>query len=183
MEFKAQEKWTVQQNLSMTEKQLNVAIKKMIKRHPLEDWIHDRLASNGERVVYLKLEFVEWLKEVYSHEEKYYLDLDIEFFRKQILRLEEELKIPHKEIEYRSMTVKEASDFFDKSINTIYVALNRMRKNGINTIPLDNVKLLIPKEGVKWLCENYFRYSYLESLEVYKLELQKEKRKRHEQSR
>lgn len=178
MEFKAQEKWRVQQNLKMSEKQLDIAIKKMIKRHPKENWIDERVASNGQKVVYLKLEFVEWLKNVYSNEEKYYLDLDIDFFRKQILRLEDELSIPHKEIEYKAMTVRELSKYFNKSINTIYVSLTRMRKSNIECSYLSDGRLLIPIEGVKWLSENYFRSSYLENLELYKLRLQDEKRKR-----
>lgn len=183
MEFKVQEKWRVQQKFNMSDKQMDMAIKRMIKRHPLEEWIDERIASNGQRVVYFKLEFVEWLRDVYSNGKKYYLDLDIDFFKRQILRLEKELGIPHKEIEYNPMTIRELSAFFDRSINTIYVALIRMRNNNFSQQYLDDGKVLVSKEGVKWLSENYFRTSYLENLELYKLDLQEKKRIMYEQSR
>lgn len=40
-------------------------------------------------------------------------------------------------------------------------------------------KVIISKDGVKWLSENYFRKYYLKKLEFYKLELQNVKRKRN----
>ena len=42
---------------------------------------------------------------------------------------------------------------------------------------------MISKEGVKWLTENYFRKVYLKELELYKLSLQKVKKKMYEQSK
>ena len=42
---------------------------------------------------------------------------------------------------------------------------------------------MISKQGVKWLTENYFRKAYLKELELYKLSLQKEKKKLYERSR
>ncbi len=177
MEFKAQEKWRVQQNFSITEKQLDVAIKKMQKRHPLEKWVNEKLANNGEEVVYLKLEFIEWLKDVYYNRKVFYLDAEINFFEKQIVRLENELNLPHKEFDHQAMTVREACNHFEKCINTLYSGLTRMRKNNIDTITLEDGRILIPAEGVQWLSKNYFRSSYLEKIELYKLELQKQKRK------
>ena len=44
-------------------------------------------------------------------------------------------------------------------------------------------KVMISKEGVKWLTENYFRKAYLKELELYKISLQKEKKKLYERSR
>ena len=96
MEFKSMEKWRVQQKFNLTDEQFDNVVKKMKRRHPLESWVHKRIASNGERVVYIKLECVEWLSDVYFNK-KYYLDADIKFFQKQVKRLEEELNIPHKE--------------------------------------------------------------------------------------
>ena len=51
----------------------------------MEDWIYLRVAGNGDVIEYLKLEFVYWLKEVYFNKEKFYLDLEIEFFDKDDL--------------------------------------------------------------------------------------------------
>ena len=37
---------------------------------------------------------------------------------------------------------------------------------------VDN-KVVVPKEGVKWICKNVFKQKYLELLEKYKMELTK----------
>lgn len=184
MEFKSQEKWRVQQKFNLNDEQFENVIKKMKRRHPLESWVHKRIASNGERVVYIKLEFVEWLSEVYFNESKFYLDADIEFFQKQILRLENELNIPHYEFEYEDISLFDLREYFEKTKNTIGVAVNRMeRRNNASYKYIKDGKVMISKEGVKWLTENYFRKSYLKELELYKLNLQKKKRKLYEQSR
>ena len=74
MEFKSQEKWRVQQKFNLTNKQIDTVFKNIKKRHPLEVWIQKRIASNGEKVEYIKLECIEWLNEVYFNKDKYYLD-------------------------------------------------------------------------------------------------------------
>lgn len=184
MEFKSQEKWRVQQKFNLSNEQFENVIKKMKRRHPLESWIHKRIASNGERVVYIKLECVEWLANVYFNEEKFYLDADIDFFKKQILRLENELNIPHYEFEYKDISLYDLRNYFGKTKNTIGVAINRMEKrNSTSYKYIKDGKVMISKEGVKWLTENYFRKAYLKDLELYKLTLQKEKRKIYGQSR
>ena len=181
MEFKSQEKWRVQKNFSISEKDLDLAIRRMIKRHPYEKWIQKRIASNGEKVVYLKLEFVKWLEEVYFNKDKYYLDAEIDFFRKQVVRLEEELNIPHKEFNYQAMTVRDLCRFFDRELPAIYIAIKRWRQCvSMKKEFLEDGRLIIPSEGVKWLNENYFRKAYLKDLEFYKLELQKRKKELYE---
>ena len=181
MEFKSQEKWRVQSKLSLTEKQLDLAIRRMIKRHPYENWIHERIESNGAKIVYLKLEFVSWLNEVYFNKSKYYLDAEINFFKNQVVRLENELNIPHKEFEYRAMTVRELCDYFDKKLSAIYKSIKKLSQDtSISKNYLDDGRVIIPSEGVKWLSECYFRKDYLKDLELYKLELQKQKRKLYE---
>lgn len=42
-----------------------------------------------------------------------------------------------------------------------------------------NGKVYVKAEGVKWLNEKYFRKSYLEELEKYKLALQRAKKIKH----
>ena len=105
MEFKSLEKWRVQNKFSISEKDLDVIIQRMIKRHPLEEWVYSYLAPNGQYNSYLKLEFVEWLEEVHFNKDDYYLDAEIKFFKKQISRLEKELSIPPKETRYNEMTI------------------------------------------------------------------------------
>lgn len=184
MEFKMQEKKYVQEKFSITEEQLDVAIKRMIKRHPLEKWIQNRVEVNGEKNCYLRLEFVNWLEEVYFNKREYYLDLEIKFFEKQISRLEKELGISPRVIEYYDMPLKRLRNYFDKGKNAIGVAVNRMcKKVGVNCKYIEDGVVMISKEGVKWLNEKYFREAYLNDLEIYKIELQKKKRILYEYAR
>lgn len=183
MEFKSLEKWRVQKELCMSEERLDLAIKRMIKRHPLEDWVQEKVASNGELVTYLKLEFVNWLKEVYYRKE-FYLDAEISFFKKQINRLENELNIGHYDFIKGNLTVQEASKYFNKTSSAIYMALTRLRRiTNIELSYLDDGKVIISKEAMTWLSENYFRKAYLQDLELYKLALQKYKRELYEHSK
>ena len=170
MEFKLQEKWRVEQELSLSSSQMDKAIHKMIKRHPLESWVQVKYSLNGEKIIYLRLEFVNWLKEDY-------LDLEIKFFKKQISRLEKELNISPREIEYKDLTIKELCSFFSKGQKTIWSGVSRMCKYYDASLKyVKNKKTYVSSSGVKWLNENYFRNDYLMDLELYKLELQKKKR-------
>ena len=98
------EKWRVLQKFNMSEKQYKRLVKRLERRHPNERWIDEHFAQNGERVVYLKLELVEWIEEVYLNNNLFYLDAEIVFFKKQILRLEDELNFPHNEFEYKDIS-------------------------------------------------------------------------------
>lgn len=180
MEFKSMEKWRVLQKFKISEKQYKRLVKRLKRRHPNERWIDEHFAQNGERVVYLKLEFVEWIEEVYFNNNIFYLDAEINFFRKQILRLENELHFTHNEFEYKDISLYDLRSYFNKSKNTIGVAVNRMEKRTNQSFKyLKDGKVIISKEGVKWLSENYFRKDYLKKIEFYKLELQNVKRKRN----
>ena len=176
MEFKLKMKWDVLREFKLTEEQFYNISKKMIKRHPYERWIIRKLAQNGERVVYVRVEYVEWLKEVY-YSNKYYLDAEIEFFQKQVLRLEQELNISHYDFNYKDMSLIDLRAYFGKSKNAIGVAVNRMEKRNCESYKyIKDGKVMVSKEGVKWLNEKYFRKQYLKDLEFYKIELQKRKR-------
>ena len=176
MEFKLKMKWDVLREFKLTEEQFYNISKKMIKRHPYERWIIRKLAQNGERVVYVRVEYVEWLKEVYFSD-KYYLDAEIEFFQKQVLRLEQELNISHYDFNYNDMSLVDLRAYFGKSKNAIGVAVNRMEKRNNKSYKyIKDGKVMVSKEGVKWLNEKYFRKQYLKDLEFYKIELQKRKR-------
>ena len=178
MEFKSMEKWRVLRNFNLNEKQFKRIEKKMIKRHSLEFWIDERLLQNGYTMVYIKLEFIEWLKEVYFNKEKYYLDAEIDFFEKQVLRLENEFNIEH--YEYEDMSLIDLRAYFNKSKNAIGVAVNRIKKRTNKSYKYTaNGIVMISRDGVKWLAEKYFRKQYLKDLEIYKLLLQNVKRKQN----
>ena len=74
MEFKSMEKWRVLKNFNLNDKQFKKIEKKMIKRHPLEFWIDERIAQNGSKVVYIKLEFVEIVN---SNKQRFFETLSI----------------------------------------------------------------------------------------------------------
>ena len=40
-----------------------------------------------------------------------------------------------------------------------------------NFIYYDNDKIIISREGIEWLCKNYFKRKYLQLLEIYKMKL------------
>lgn len=126
------------------------------------------------------MELVEWIEEVYLNNNLFYLDAEIVFFKKQILRLEDELNFLHNEFEYKDISLYDLRSYFNRSKNVIGVAVNRMEKRNNQSFKyLKDGKVIISKEGVKWLSENYFRKDYLKKLEFYKLELQNVKRKRN----
>ena len=188
MEFKSIEKWRVQRDLNLTEVQLDEIIKRAGRRHPMEDWVYLRVAGNGDVIEYLKLEFVYWLKEVYFNKEKFYLDLEIEFFEKQIKRLESELNISPYQFKYNDTSLKDLRLYFNKSKNAIGRAVNEMQKhNKFSYKYIKDGKVMINKDGVKWLAEKYFRKAYLDLILVilfyYKLELQERKIKLDEFNR
>lgn len=180
MEFKSMEKWRVMKMFNMNEKQYKRLEKRITKRHPLEEWIIEYIAPNGERVTYFKLEFVEWLKEVYFNRKKYYLDAEIDFFEKQVARLENELDFTHIENHYEDISLYILRDVFRKGKNAIGVAVNRMEKRtGKFFRYVKDGKVMVSGEGVKWLSERYFRKNYLKRLEYNKLRLQNIKRVKH----
>ena len=90
MEFRSMQKWRVQWDLNISDSKYKRIERTVINRHFNEDWIDEHLANNGKLVTYLKLEFVEWIEDVYFNKEKLYLDAEIEFFKKQIKRWENE---------------------------------------------------------------------------------------------
>ena len=75
----------VQRKLGVSEKQLNRAIKVMEKFHYFENWIYYKLGPSSDLIVFLNLEFVDWLKQVYFNKQGFYLDREINFLKKQIL--------------------------------------------------------------------------------------------------
>ena len=128
--------------------------------------------------VYIKQECVEWLKEVYFNKEEHYLTLEIEFYKKRIFALEQELGIIPQPKKYQNTLLRFLDLEFNKSRNVIQVAVHRMQKEFPYPIKFESAGMIFVKaEGVKWLHENYFRRDYLKELEEYKWMLQNQKNK------
>ena len=172
MNNKFQDRWYVEKELNITTKRLDRAIKKMQKRHPAENWIYIREPNNNQRTEYLSLEFVEWLKEVYLVNDKYYLDLEIAFYEKLVKRYEDTLNISHNEINYSDMSKHEMAEYFNKDLNSIDVAISKMSKQYKNDLKyVEDGEIFIKAEGVKYINEKYYRKGYLKYLEDLKRKL------------
>lgn len=172
MNTKYQDRQYVGKQLLLSLQQLKRAERKVKARHPLENWIYVRKAINGQSTIYYSIEFVEWLKDVYLGD-GYYLDLEISFYEKQINRLAKEQNIFYTPITYSDMSVKRLSEYFDKSVESIRVAIYKMNKEYRPNLKYNkNGIIFIKAEGVKWLNEKYYRKSYLQYLERLKLSMQ-----------
>ena len=168
----------VQEMFSLTTKQFGRIIRNIERRHSLESWIK-RIKENNKEKIYIKQECVEWLKEVYFNKEEHYLTLEIEFYKKRIFALEQELGINPQPKKYRNTLLRFLDLEFNKSRNVIQVAVHRMQKEFPYPIKFESAGMIFVKaEGVKWLHENYFRRDYLKELEEDKWMLQNQKNNR-----
>lgn len=160
--------------LEVSEKEIDIAIKNMVRRHPFENWMYVRNASNNQKTTYISNEGIEWLKQVYFNRNKFYLDLDILFFENLVKILEEKNNLPHKNKVYDDMNIKSLMSLFNKSRIALDTAISRMNKRtGKDYKEIIDGEVIIKSDGVKWLYEKYFRLAYLEELENYKLELER----------
>lgn len=172
MNNKFQDRWYVEKELNMTPKRLNRAIKTMWKRHPAENWIYIRKSNNNQRTEYLSLEFVEWLKEVYLANDKYYLDLEISSYERLVNKLEYELDIPHNQIQYNYISKKEMMEFFDKDLKSIDMAISKMRERYNKDLKyVEDEIIFIKADGIKYINEKYYCKGYLKYLEDLKRKL------------
>ena len=149
---------------------LSVAINDMQKKHPLCRWKNKKI--NGKKF-YVLIEGYYWLIYVYFQYEKEQIDADIEFFETRIKQYEELLHITTTKVLWnKDMFILQLSDYFDRSIGTIYNAISKMKKiSNEQYTYYENSKCKISKEGIEWLCKNCFKQKYLELLEQYKMEL------------
>lgn len=74
------------QMYNMSERQYKRLEERIIKRHLNEDWIIKYLDSNGEWVTYLKLELVEWLKDVYFNKSKNVIGVAVNRMEKSTIK-------------------------------------------------------------------------------------------------
>ncbi len=166
MQKKYYDKEYVLNDLCISERQLDRAIKKVSERHPLESkWVVIRNASNGETTIYLCTEFIKWINEVYL-KDGYYLDLEINFYESLLKELETNLDNQKDVIKYRDMSVEEMVNFFQRDKENIRVAISKMNKSNSEDLKYykDDV-LFIRAKGIKWINEKYYRKDYLKYLE------------------
>lgn len=70
------------------------------------------------------------------------------------------------------MEIKQLCEYFNRKDITVRKAIKKMYDSELEEYKflVDN-KVVISKEGVKWICKNVFKQKYLELLEKYKMEL------------
>lgn len=163
-------KATTKAGKKITYTDLKKAINVMVEKHPLCRWRSEKIKS---RKYYVLVEGYAWLVNVYFQKKKTLLDADVEFFKNRIKEYEELLKIQDdKNWWNENMNIKQLCEYFNKKDITIRKAIKRMCDNGMGKYKLCiDGKVVISKDGVKWLAKNVFKNKYLELLEKCKMEL------------
>ncbi len=149
---------------------LRKAIGVMMEKHPTCRWRSEKIRS---RKYFVLIEGYYWLTQVYFQKEKSLIDADIDFFKLRIKQYEELLKIEHNENWWNEdMDIKQLCKYFNRKDITVWKAIKKMCDSGFEEYKflVDN-KVVISKEGVRWICKNVFKHKYLELLEQYKMEL------------
>ncbi len=154
----------------ITHKDLRKAISVMIHKHPSCRWKTEKVRSKYHFILH---EGYLWLIYVYFQSEKSQIDADINFFELRIKEYEKLLNIDSKSFWNRDMPLLDLENYFCRKQDTINRAITKMCKENLeNTFKYyDNDKIMISREGIEWLCKNYFKRKYLQLLEDYKMEL------------
>ena len=149
---------------------LRKAINVMLKKHPTCRWRSEKIES---RKYFVLIEGFAWLNQVYFQKEKSLIDADIDFFENRIKQYEELLKTDlDRHWWNEDMDIKQLCEYFNRKDVTVRKAIKRMCDSGLGKYKcLVGSKVVISKEGVKWICKNVFKQKYLELLEKYKMEL------------
>lgn len=151
-------------------KNLVEAINIMNKRHYKCRWKFKKY-NGGKK--FILVEGYYWLLYVYFQNEKSLIDADIDFFEQRIKQYEELLHVPSKKLWTKDLKLNELAEYFNRSPRTIRRGLLLMKQQlkDNNFISTKGKKKIILKEGVEWLCRNYFKKKLLQLLENYKMEL------------
>lgn len=152
----------------ITNVDLRQAVLIMLKKHPTCRW---RCKKINSKYYYILHEGYLWLIYVYFQNEKSQIDADIDFFEIRIKEYEKSLNANAKKLFDKDIVMKDLEEYFDRAKTTVKRAIYEMLKVDNNYRYIDNGKYIITKEGIEWLCKNYFKQKYLEILEEYKMEL------------
>lgn len=166
----------VQSRFDLSDWQMKWIKEKCKKSHRDDRWLCYRTNFDGERELWIYLEGVEWIQEVYLNYDVPYKTAEIKFVLKNIGRLEQELKFGKDRVAYRNMSVKELMIYFKKSSRSIYSSVRALKQNNPNAIFLVKKKMIVSADGVKWIEQNIYKEKYIEDLYDYKRLLQEIKR-------
>lgn len=157
---------------------------KLKKHHKDDEWLVTvRNPSSMIKELWIYLEGVDWIHDVYLNFDVPYRIAEIDFVKKQIDRLEKELHTHADPLQIKSgMTIDVIALYFGRSKKQIYKMLKPYRETHpqwfINSSPP-----IISSEGICYLEQNVFLDKYIEDLYLYKRLLQRKKMKNNEKER
>ena len=139
--------------------------------------VHIRVQRNRRKELWIYLEGVHWIEEVYLQYDTPYIEAEIQFVSKQIKRLEEELNVHCDPIHCEDMDIIELSIYFQKAKKTIYNEINKNRKD-LEKYIIGKKPIKLSEEGVRWMELNLYRKRYMKDLYLYKRVMQDRKREK-----
>lgn len=144
------ERKIVQEMFLLTTKQFGRIIRNIKRRHKYDCWLWIKCDKNSKSKMYIKQECIDWLKDVYFNKEIHYLTSEINFYKKKIFDLENELEIDHQRNKYVSYSLRFLPYLFGKSVSAIHVALHRMKKVFLYSIIFEDEDVVcVKEEGIK----------------------------------
>lgn len=175
MEFQRIPWSAVQRKFGLTERQMKYIKTKWKQWHKEDEWLVFRRNEYGKKVLWVYMEGVNWICEVYLKRDVPYILAEIDYAEKNINRLEQELNFHYNPVFAEQMNTNQMAVYFDRSPKTILNNLSYLRKENSNWI-IDTNPYIVTKEGIEWLEKNVYTQKYLEDLLRYKRILQAKKK-------
>lgn len=170
----------VRRKYDLTERQMYYLRQRLEKYHKKDKWlvsIYNPVSMEKELWIYL--EGVEWIRDVYLNFDTPYYEAEIDFVLHQIERLQNELNDYANPITIRSgMSVDELSSYFNRSTKTIYRHLQILKKSSPEYF-ISYKPPIITKDGIIYLEKEFFKHKYMDDLYQYKRKLQRKKLKNY----
>lgn len=166
----------VQNQFGLSDWQMKWIKEKCNRSHRADRWLCYRTNMDAEKELWMYLEGVKWVEEVYLNFDVPYKTAEIEFVKRNIKRLEQELKIKREPISYRAMNIKELAFYFGKSKRSIFSAIKKLSFFIPGAVSATTKKTVVSADGVKWIEQNCYKEKYIEDLYEYKRLLQEIKR-------
>lgn len=165
---------TVKRRFGINDTKLRKIFHAMRKRHAADQWIITRRINKNHVIQYIKLEGYAWIESVYYRDSsEYYLDAEIRFTNKQIMRLEDELKYTEDWLTADTMSEKELTSYMNKSRASIKSAINQLSQSHCDWLEIKEKQVLITHDGIKWIIQTHYKKIYFHHLTLYKQKLQR----------
>lgn len=165
----------VQRKYNLSDRQLYYIKERLEKLHKDDNWLIYIYNQYFIKELWIYLEGVEWIRDVYLKQDVPYRLAEIEFAQKQINRLEKELHQHENPIPIKSnMDIHTLSIYFEKSKTYIYAILRDIKRDHHEWIICDK-PLVISKEAAVYLEKNVMLDRYIKDLYNYKRCLQRKK--------